>query len=169
MEQDVFCYSPFNPSSDFSVRNQSLLLQFALMALMEEGKERRSYKAALDEYLCLLPHAFPNMEEAIESLTYRMKKANPDKFLSPRIRREFFRKLKPFFHFCNTDENFWLFLIKHGQYFDSPKNIMALLQELYLEDLSTLSLRMSGHFSARGFAAAARECISLFHSLSHHV
>lgn len=167
-QEDVYRYSPFNRSSHFSTRNQSLLLQFALMALVRETLEGHPCSAVMNEHLRLFPAAFFGMDEAIKPLMRLMKRTRANTLMSKRLRREGFRKLKPFFHISKDDESFWLFLIKQGQHLDSPENIMSLLQELYGEDLSAVSMRMSTQFAARGFSRAAKECVSRFLHLQEY-
>lgn len=139
-----------------------------LMAFVREKTEKKPSQAAMHEHFKLFPQAFPEMEEATVALGRFLKKAASEELLAPRLRREGVRKLKPFFHICKSDEGLWLFLMKQGHHLDIPKNIVLLLQELYPEDLSAVSLRMSGLFSARGFASAAKDCVSLFYTLQNH-
>lgn len=167
--EDVFCYSPLNRASRFPERNQSLLLQFMLMAFVGERSEKHPGITAMHEHLSLFPSAFPGMDEATEIFSRFVKRADSGNLLTPRLRREGISKLMPFLHLCKADEALWLFLIKQGQFIDTPKNMMKLLNELYAEDLTAVSLRMSGQFSARGFTASAKECISLFHNLQSYV
>ena len=161
-QEDAFSYSPFHSASRFTPRNQALLVQFTLAALAAA-----SYRPLL-EHLRLFPLAFSDQEEAVTSLAIFIKKRTNGRQISPRSRKEGVRKLIPFLHLCKSDESLWLFLVKQGCQFDTPKNILALLRELYPEDLSAVSLRMSSHFSARGFNAAAKECIFLFHNLQQN-
>src|SRR5579883_1045796 len=104
MEQNSSCYSPLHRLSRFPVRNQSLLLQFMLMAFVQEKTETKSSHAAMHEHLQLFPVAFPEMDGEIAVFSRFLKRASAKAPLSARLRREGFRKLKPFFHVCKNDE-----------------------------------------------------------------
>ncbi len=162
--EEIYSHSPFDRSSSFSPKNQALLLQFALISLND------SSRAPLLEHLRLFTIAFSNQEKNIAALTSYVKKKPRSGTLSPRTKRESIRKFIPFLHLCKSDPGLWLFLVKQGHHLDAPKNLLALFQELYSEDLATISLRMSSDFTARGFTMVAKECIALFRNIqSYHV
>jgi hypothetical protein len=153
IDQQLFFYSPFSPSTAASGQAPALLLQFMIRELLRSAdrltlssppqiapfdwawKHGSAHK--MQEFASLLPIAFPELAQEAAEFANNLH--------SPCM--ELIARLEPFIQTSRTNENLLYFLLKHQK---SP-TIKLMLDKICPQGLDQLKKDIVLQYQKRGF------------------
>jgi hypothetical protein len=153
IDQLLFFYSPFSPSTVAKGEGPSLLLQFILRELIRSPYKlvesapgqlapfdwawKHGSKHKVREHALLLPVAFPQLAKESENFLKNLHQPCS----------ELFTLLEPFILACGKNENLLYFLLKHQK----SKDITLMLDKICPEGLEKLKMDIVLQYQKRGF------------------